>query len=128
MTCIENYNKNKDTVIIALDQSKAYQIIAHRILLRKLKVIGFSNQTNEQMQSYLEDRHQFVEINGTLSETLPIGPFSVSQESIPSGLLYQIYTLDLPLLFHERNRNPMENRQSTNTKIKTFVNKMKNST
>ena len=104
-----------------MDQSKAYDIVCHYILLRKLKVIGFSNQAIKMFTCYLKDRKQFVEINGSRSDFLSTGPKSANQGSAMSGLIYTIFTLDITQIFHKLQHNPLEDRNCEATSVKTFV-------
>ena len=107
---VEKMNKKEDVVIMALDQTKAYKIISHSILKAKLRLIGFSETAMELIDSYLDERKQFVEVNGKQSEILLVGPRSSSQGSTLSGFFYLVYTLDLPHLFHSKHHSPSEDR------------------
>ena len=51
--------------------------------------------------TYLNERKQYVYINGNKSDTLLTGNISVSQGSIVSGLFYLIYTLDMHMITHK---------------------------
>ena len=53
---VENFNTGEDTALIVLDQSKAYNVVDHYILLQKLKMIGFTNQALKIMESFLKER------------------------------------------------------------------------
>ena len=50
-------------------------------------------------KNYLQNRRQQVTLEGTYSDELHSGPFSVIQGSVLSCLLFLIYTLDIPMLF-----------------------------
>jgi hypothetical protein len=112
---------NIPTAVIALDQSAAYDIICHKILLKKLRILGFNNNTLNLFRSYLEDRTQQVSVDGALSEKLHIGPMSVVQGSILSCLLFLLYTLDLPLLLHESHHTPRGELECKKPSTSTFV-------
>ena len=114
---LENLQNDDDTALIMLDQSKAYKIICHKILLRKLRAIGFTEKATKMVKSFLEERRQYVQIQGQKSETLSTGPQSVVQGSSLSCILFLVYILDLPQVFHEtphppRNKPVVKNQAS----------------
>ena len=53
------------------------------------------------MESYLSGRTQSTLVDGHLSSALPLPPCSVIQGGIGSGLLYLVYTNDLPDVTHD---------------------------
>ena len=115
---IEN---NQSLAIIILDQTAAYDLISHPILLKKMQYLGFDEHTMDYFQSYLADRSQVTLVDGTMSQELYSGPMSVIQGSVLSCLLFLLYTLDLPLLFTQ-TRVTIENyEQDTLPKPTTFV-------
>ena len=123
-TLLEDFMKDIDNAIIALDQSKAYDIVDHRILLLKLQAIGFKPQAIKIIQSYLANRTQYVALEGKKSQTLAVGPRSVIQGSCLSTIMFLIYTLDLPELFHrdcDTKHSPAEMRLCSKTNAKGFV-------
>ena len=87
---LEDLTNDTDTALLILDQSKAYNIISHPILLRKLEVVGFKSQAIKLMTSYLENRKQFVQVKGHRSDKLLIGPRSVIQGSTMSCIMLLI--------------------------------------
>ena len=84
-------------------------------------MLGFQPQAIEIMASFLGNRSQFVQLEGQRSEKLEIGPFSVIQGSTMSCILFLIYILDMPLIFHDKNHSPEEYRECKRTNLKTFV-------
>ncbi len=82
----------KDTPInIFLDLFKAFESLDHIILLEKLKHYGITGFAYKLMKSYITNRKQYVEIDGTKSELLNIST-GVPQGSILGPLLFIIYT------------------------------------
>ena len=92
---------NKFAAIITLDQSACYDIISHEILIKKMKHIGFNDNTIELLKEYFKQRKQYVEINSISSQLLVVGNRSVQQGSVLSTLFYTIFMLDLPIITHE---------------------------
>ena len=121
---LENLNDDKEMALIILDQSKAFDVIDHKTLLAKLRLLGYSNQAINILSSFLSERKQFVQVQGTRSEILVNSPNSVIQGSTLSSVLYLIYVLDAPLLFHQSNHNPIEYRKCQKPSLKTFVDDM----
>ena len=85
---LQDLREGKNTALIGLDQSKAYNIIDHDNLLGKLQIIGFRKSAINTMASYLSDRTQFMALEGKKSEKLLVGPRSVIQGSCMSTILF----------------------------------------
>ena len=118
---MEDLETGQESVLLVLDQSKAYYCVSHEILLDKLTMIGFQPQAAEIMSSFLSSRKQFVQIEGKISEKLDIGPNSVIQGLTLSCILFLIYILDMPVIFHSKSHKPEEYRKCSEVNIKTFV-------
>jgi Reverse transcriptase (RNA-dependent DNA polymerase) len=61
-------NKGKWCIGIFLDLKKAFDTVQHEILLIKLAKFGISGNLLEWFKSYLSNRTQCVDINGTQSD------------------------------------------------------------
>ena len=118
---VEDWTNKKEGALIVLNQSKAYNCISHNILLRKLEIIGFQPQAIAIMTSFLGQRKQFVQVEGQRSEKLEIGLNSVIQGSMLSCILFLIYILDMPQIFHTEKHSPAQYRDCNQTNLKTFV-------
>jgi len=78
---------------IFIDLRKAFDVCSHKILLKKLKSLGISGVNLKWFESYLSDRLQRVDINGTLSEEQCVN-ISVIQGSILGTILFLCYIND----------------------------------
>ena len=91
--------ENKFTGVCFLDLSAAFDIVDHSLLLQKLKLYGFDDNSLTWIKSYLEGRYQSVYIEGKMSEALSVTS-GVPQGSILGPLLYIIFTNELPEIIH----------------------------
>lgn len=91
---IREIDVGKTTALILLDYSKAFDTINHELLLSILHFVGFSNNANNLIRSYLNNRVQFVETDKGQSCRSYI-KCGVPQGSILGPLLFSIYTCNL---------------------------------
>ena len=78
--------------------SKAFDTIDHFTLLTKMEYYGIRGPALEIFQSYLTNRKQFVEIDTNQSQIKKSLNCIIIQGSKMSGLLYTIYTNEIPLI------------------------------
>lgn len=91
---IVEMDKMNTPISIFLDLSKAFDTLDHKILLEKLKYYGITGVAHKLMESYVTDRKQYVEIDGSKSNLLNVTT-GVPQGSILGPLLFIIYINDI---------------------------------
>jgi hypothetical protein len=87
-------NEGKFCIGIFLDLKKAFDVVSHEILLKKLAKMDVSGTALKWFRSYLSGRSQKVDINGNLSSLLEI-TISVLQGSILGPILFLCFINDL---------------------------------
>ena len=86
----------KLTAALLLDQSAAYDLLDHAILLDKLVVYNFHPNTINWFRSYLSHRSQSVQVEAKQSPFIRLGDFATPQGSVLGGTLFIIYENDFP--------------------------------
>ena len=80
---------------IYIDLSKAFDTLDHSILLDKLNYYTIRSIVNNLIHSYISNRYQYVDFNGSISSNKVVDT-GVTQGSILGPLLFLIYINDLP--------------------------------
>ncbi len=80
---------------VFVDLSKAFDMVNHTLLVRKLNSLGITGNENNWFKSYLSNRTQCVSINGCVS-TPNVIMSGVPQGSILGPLLFLLFINDMP--------------------------------
>ena len=85
-------NENKYALGVFLDLQKVFDVVSHKILLKKLNNLGIKGMALRWFESYLSDRIQCVDIKGNFSSFKTIN-ISVMQGSVLRPLLFLCFLM-----------------------------------
>ena len=98
---IEASENTELSAALLLDQSAAYDLVDHQLLLQKLEVYNFDENSVQWFKSYLSERSQIVQVESKLSKPCKLEDHAVPQGSILGGLIFIIFSNDLPASSNE---------------------------
>ena len=97
---VTSLEKGELAAVCMVDMSAAFDVVDTELLLQKLRLYGFDQNSVQWAWSYLTYRSQGVCIEGSLSKLLALEA-GVPQGSILGPLFYTIFTNELPQIVHE---------------------------
>ena len=87
--------------VLLCDQSAAFDLCDHVILVEKLKLMGVEDATATWVLSYLSGRRQSCFVDGHMSPSKALFSCGVPQGSIGGPLLWLCFTCDQPDVIHD---------------------------
>ena len=98
---VEEVEDGKMVGVLLCDQSAAFDLCDHYLLVEKLKLLGLDDSAATWMFSYLSGRQQSCYADGHLSTPISLFPCGVPQGSIGGPLLWLCFTCDQPDVIHD---------------------------
>ena len=124
-TIIDSWTKKMeegvDAAALLMDQSLAFDLVDHPILIQKLASLGLDEYSLKLMKSCLQDHLQSVQLEAYTSPPIHTGPRSVIQGSAMSCILFIIYTLDLPHIFTQTPLSTQQEESSSRPKSTLYI-------
>ena len=97
-TITRSLERKEISLLLLIDFSKAFDMVDHNLILRKLYFYGIRGAAHDWFRSYLSDRKQYVSLNGASSKVGNL-EYGVPQGSILGPLIFIIFINDLPNIF-----------------------------
>ena len=69
---LKGFDRNLMTLCVFIDLKKAFDTVSHKIILKKLELLGVRGVELDWFQDYLLLRKQYVDVNGSRSPECPL--------------------------------------------------------
>ena len=103
---------NKKVALLSIDLSAAYDLCDHSVLIQKFRIMKMGEDAVSWLTSFLSDRSQYVELNGSKSSPIQMKAKGAIQGGKSSGELFTIYIDDLPAQIN--NNKPETEKDDSN--------------
>ena len=91
-TWVEEVEQGNMVGVLICDQSAAFDLCDHYILIEKMKLMGVGEQSAKWFMSYLSGRKQSCMVDGQLSAPLDLPQCGVPQGSIGGPIMWLLFT------------------------------------
>ena len=92
----EAANQRKLSATLFIDQTAAFDLVDHYVLLNNLKEYNFDANALVWFSSYLSERKFTVQVESRRSKEVSMGPYGVPQGSVLEIILFAVTQNDLP--------------------------------
>ena len=113
-------DKNRLGLLVSTDLTAAFDCVDHKTMKKKLEYYGLKGNMKKLIESYLDERYEYVELESACSKVKQSLPCSSIQGSKLSGFLYTIYTNEVTIL-----HKLMKDKEWLETKLKVKYEKYK---